>query len=85
MEKLFLRGFFTYNELNIVDQKHIDRTVFVPESRHRRRITTTNGLDNFICKLFTGDVDDFFVRIFLQNRVADGVHQVCFAESGAAV
>ena len=42
-------------------------------------------VDEFVDELFALDVKDFFGRIVGHDIVADGVHQVSFAESGAAV
>ena len=60
MEKLFLGSFFSYNELDIVDHKDIDCTVFITQLTHRiGSITASEGFDNVIGELFTCNVDNF--------------------------
>ena len=52
VEKLFLSRLFSYNKLDIVDEKNVDCAVLVTQPRHGRGISSSDGLDHFIGELF---------------------------------
>ena len=59
MEKFFLCTFFSYNKLNIVDQKNVIITIFLAECGHCQFIsvlTYFKSIDQFIRKSFTCDI-----------------------------
>ena len=82
MEEFFLGGFLFPQELDIVDEQHIDVPVFVPEGFVG---VVLDGADQFVGEGFTGGVEDFHLGEFLVDIVADGVHQVGFPQAGIAV
>ena len=85
MEKFFLGTFFSDDELNIINHQYINSSVFFTEFCHGSCITASNGLDYFVGKLFTGYIQNFFIRILFQYKVSDGMHQMRFSQSGTAV
>ena len=50
VEKLLLCTFLAHDELDIVDEKHIDGTVFFTEFRCGYIVFITDRVDQFICK-----------------------------------
>ena len=53
MEELFLRALFVGEELNVIDEQHID----LAEARSERlSAALLNAGDEFVRKRFTGDV-----------------------------
>jgi hypothetical protein len=43
-----------------------------------------DGIDELVCKLLAGEVDDFGVLLVLKDVVADGLEEVGLAEAAAA-
>ena len=52
VEELFLCRLFSYNKLDIVDKKNVDRAVLVAQPCHGGGITSSDGLDHFVGELF---------------------------------
>ena len=76
MEKLFLRVFFSGEELYVIDQQRIQRPVIA--------LKFVNGVvlqsfDHVRDKTFLVNVDDFRILFTLRNQVACGLHEVGFA------
>ena len=82
VEKLLLRAGGAGDDLNIVDQQYVHIAVFFAE---RGVLTRLNGRNQLVHKGFAGYVIDAHVGVGLQHIVADGVHQVRFAQPHAAV
>ena len=88
MEKFFLCTFFSYNKLNIVDQKNIIITIFLAECGHCQFIsvlTYFKSIDQFIRKSFTCDIQYFFGGIMFQNVMCHGVHQMGLSKSNTSI
>ena len=85
MEKFFLSGFFSYNKLNIIDEKNINISVFFTEFAHCRVISVSDGFDQFICKFLTGYIENPAVFVVFQYKMSDGMHKMRFSETGSAV
>ena len=49
VEEFFLRRFLAGDELNVVDQQHVDRAILVAEGRG---VLGANGVDEFVGELF---------------------------------
>ncbi len=82
MKELLFRAVLTGEELHVVDEQNVDRAVFVPELSHARG---RDRADDLVRELFRREVDDPLAREAVVNLVADGVHEVGFAESHASV
>ena len=85
MEKLFLCGFLANNKLNVINKKNVYSSVFFTKFGHSRSITTSNGFNYFISKLFRSYIKDFHIWILFQNKMSDRVHQMGFAKSGSSI
>ncbi len=57
MEKFFLCGFFSYNKLNIIDEKNVNIPVFFTEFAHCRIISVSDGFDQLVGKFLTGYIE----------------------------
>ena len=82
VEEFFLGGFLFPQELDIVDEQHVDVPVFVPEGFVR---VVLDGADQFVGERFTGNVQDLHFRMMVMDVVADGVHQMGLAQPRVAV
>ena len=85
VEKLLLRALFSYNKLNIIDQKHIDAPVLLAELGCGIVVFVSDCIDQFVRELLGGHVHDLGVWVILQNKVCDRVHQMRFAESNTSI
>ena len=85
MEELLLRTLFTDNELNIVDQENVDVAIFLAELGHCHVVAVTNGVDQFICKVFAGNVENFGFRIVLQYKMSNRMHQMRLSKSDSCI
>ena len=63
MEKFFLRGFFSYNELDIINKKYVNIAVFLAKTGSCSVVVVTDGLDQLIRKRFTGHIKHLGFRI----------------------
>ena len=82
MEELFLRALLVGEELNVVDEQHIN----LAEARTERlSAALLNARDELIRERFTGDVKHLTLRRALSNSVSNSVQQVRLAKAGAAV
>ena len=82
MEKFFLCPFFFGNELNIVDEEHVNVPVFVAEFLV---FVVLDGQDQLVGEGFAGNVEHLRCRILIQYKVGNGMHQVGFAQPGVSV
>ena len=82
VEEFFLRGLLIGKKLNVVDQKHVHRAHAVAKLH---RLLARDGLDHLVGEVLAGGEQDPAFRVFLHDEVRDGVHQMGFAESHAAV
>ena len=82
VEELLLGPLALCDELDVVDQQHIDPAISVPEVLH---LLLADGVDEVVGELLAGRVQDPLAGELGCNRVADGVHQVRLAEAHAAV
>ena len=82
VEEFLLGLLLALEELDVVDQEHVDVSVFVAE---------LNGLivldrhDELVGELLARDVDDVGVRILAEHAMADSMHQVGFPQANPAV
>ena len=81
MEKFLLRPLFPREELNVVDQEHVDVSIAPSQFHH---FVVANRVDDFIGELLGRDVRDSEVA-FLHDEIADGIEEVCFAQANAPV
>ena len=85
MEKFFLCRFLSYNKLNIIDKKNINVSVFFTKLGHCRVISITDCFDQFVGKLFTGNVKYFAVFIMINNEMSNRMHQMSFSQTCTAI
>ena len=85
MEKFLLRTFLTYDKLDIIDQKDIVIPVFFTEFRCGYIVFISDRIDQFIGKLLACDIQNFGLRIILENKMADGVHKMSFAKTNSSI
>src|SRR5690606_20316611 len=82
VEELFLRGLLAGQELDVVDQQHVDAAVPVAELDGA---PVADGVDDFVGESFRRNVDHPGVGIALQYAVGDGLHQVGLPQAHPAV
>ena len=82
VEKFLLRTFLARKKLDIVNQKNVSLTVFLAEFDER---SVLDGINELICKLFTGKVNDLCRFIGCLDMVADRVEQMGLAQSAHAI
>ena len=81
VEELFLGGFFVPQELDVVDEQHVDAAVFFPEGFQP---VVFHALDQLVGEGLAGNVQDLHIRMGGQDLVADGIHQMGLAQAGIA-
>ena len=81
MEKFFLGGIFTGQELDIVKEKGIDFTVFVFEFHGG---FFSDGRNDFVGKVFTRTEKDFKTWVLVEDSMTDGLHKMRFTDPCAA-
>src|SRR5437879_4128877 len=82
VEELFFGAVLAGQKLNVVDEQHVDGAVLVAELAHARG---GDGTDDLVGELFRRQVDDALARKTVMDLMADGVHEVCFAESHTSI
>src|SRR5690348_14311642 len=80
MEEFLLCALFASNELDIVDQQHVDAPIF---SAKLLVSAGADGVDELVCELLGGDVED--PQAAGNDLLADGVQQMRLAQSDAAI
>jgi hypothetical protein len=68
--------------MHVVDEQHIDFTVFLPELAEGLLF---DGVHELVGELLGGDVTHIGARFASQHLLADGLHEVCLAETRGAV
>ena len=82
MEELFLGPFLASEELNVIDEQGVDRSVKALELID---CVELQGLDHVSYKTLGMQVHDLGIRILLQEVVTHRVHQVRFTQTYAAI
>ena len=82
VEELFLRPVLSGEELDIVDEQHVDRAVLVPELAHPGG---GDGADHLVGELLGRQIDDALAWEAIVHLMADGVHEVRLAQAHASV
>ena len=82
VEKFLLRPFFTGDKLDIVHQQNIRRAETIAELLV---LVGLHGADQLIGKILAGNVQNFLFRVHVVGVMADGVHQVGFAQAHAPI
>ncbi|MNJ62375.1 hypothetical protein D3C77_582150 [compost metagenome] len=82
MEELLLRALLLGEELDIVDQQRIDRTIETLEFIDRVEL---QGLDHIRDEALRMQVHHLGIGVFLQQVIAHRMHQVSLAEADTAV
>ena len=82
IEKLFLGAAFAAEELNIIDQQHVQRVVVMFEVIKTLALV---GRHHVAHVLFRMNIADAGARLVGHHLVADGMDQVGFTEADAAV
>jgi hypothetical protein len=87
MEELFERGLFAAEELDVVDEQHVDLAVPAVEvgDLPLALVGGLQRLDEFVGEFLAGDVANLNRFVLDQRVVPDGVEQMRFAQPGAAV
>jgi len=82
VEELLLGAVLAGQELDVVDQEHVDRPVLVPDLGH---VPGLDGGDDLVHELLGGHVGDPLLGEALAHLVADRVHEVGLAQAHAAI
>ncbi len=80
MEKFFLGGFLSGDELDIVDQQDVDPAIFFTK---RIRGTRTDRINQIVGEILGGDIQHH--EPVFQAQVAHGMQQMGFSQSHASV
>ena len=80
MEELLLGVFLPLNELDVVNQDQISRAITITEGLHA---VLTNRLNQIIGERFGRDIRHPSPGVDLEAVMANGLHQVGFAEANA--
>ncbi len=82
VEKLFLRGFLSLQEVHVIDQQEI---TLAETPAKLVGGTSLNGVDVLVGKLFRAHVENSQRRISLQKFMRDGLHEVSLPDPCCAV
>jgi len=82
VKELFLDALFAREKLDIVNQQHVDMAVSLTELG---QAILLQCLDKLVGEFFGRKVRHPSIGIVAQNRVANRVHEVGFAQAGVAV
>ncbi len=82
MEELLLGALLVGQELDVVDQQHVDRAIALAKPRHA---VEPQRADEVVDELLGRQVHQLELGPAAQELVADGVQQMGLAESDAAV
>ena len=83
VEELLLRGLLAGEEVDIVNQEHVHRPELLLEQLPL--VALDGQVDELVHELFRGGVHHPESGILLPDGVADGLHEVGFAQPGAAI
>ena len=79
VEKLLLEAFFSFHELDVVDEQNIHIAIAALEGCGG---VCTNCVDVFVQESFGGDVANFVVRVVVVHVPTDCLQEVSLAKSG---
>ncbi len=82
MEELFLRTLFIGEELNIIDQQGVNGAVIAFKFFDG---VVLQGFYHVLHETLGVHIDHFSIWLTRHNAVADGVQQVGFTQTGAAI
>ena len=82
VEELLLGAFLAGNELDVIDEQHVDPPIAVPELL---ALLSADRVDELIGEFLAGRVRDALLRVAGQHRMTDRVHQMRLAEATAAI
>ena len=82
VEELVLRAFLAGDELDVVDEQHVDAAIPLAEVEDA---VVAHGVDHLVHEPLGRDVGELQAGAVLQHVLPDRVHQVGLAETDAAV
>ena len=82
VEELFLRALLSGDELDIVDEEHVDAPVTLAELL---ALLCADRVDELVGELFARRVCHALLGVARDHRVADRVHEMCLPEPRAAI
>src|SRR5215510_6039479 len=82
MKKFLLRSLLASQKLNVVNQKKIGLAITLSEFD---QIAVLDRVDELVDEQFARHVDYLHVLPFCPDELANGLHQMCLAETDAAV
>ena len=82
VEKCLLRTFLASQELDVIDQQHVNSAVLALEFGHG---LIAESIDVVVGELFTVDIPDANSRIQTGRIVADGMQQVSFTQTRVSI
>ena len=71
MEELFLSPILAGEELDVVDQQHVDGPIACPEVVHPAFL---DGRDHLVHEFFAGHIGDPPAVMLFQHGMTDGMH-----------
>ena len=84
MEEFLLRTFLTDNELNIIDQQHINITILITELLISH-LLILQGFNQLIGKCLWCNIKNLKVRIILHDKMCNSLHKVGLAKSDSSI
>ena len=89
MEEFLLRTLLTNDKLDIIDKKHVIVTVFVTELSHSRfvlgSLAVLQRFDQFIGECLARNIKHFLLRVLIQYKMCDRMHQMRLPQSDVSV
>ena len=82
VQKLLLRGLLVGEEMDVIDQEHINASKAVPK---RIAVVALDCIDEMIGKFFAGDINAIELGVLLFDSIIDRLQQVRLAEAAPAV
>src|SRR6476661_6324714 len=82
MEELFLRAFFSRDDVDVVDQQYVRRTVMPVKQRHSVELDRRNHL---VHESLARRINDVQARVVIKQTSADCVHQMRLSDTHSAV
>ena len=82
VEELFFGAVLAGQELDVVDEQHVDGSVFVPELAHASR---GYGGDDLVGELLRREVNNALAREAVVDLVADCMHEVRLAQTDSSI
>ena len=82
VEEFFLRAVLARDELHVIDHQHVDRAEQFLEVHH---LAVAQGLYEPVHELFGRQVQHVQMRMLCAQLPGDGVHEVRFAKTNAAI